>query len=96
MVPGEYTEVAQGNVIINTENVTLKNTKISGDLIIGDGTANSDITLDQLTISGRLVVRGGGSNCHVKSSNASTFPHSYRETKDSPHSSHDFFLFLFV
>ncbi len=61
-VSGEYTEVAQGNVMINTENVTLKNTKISGDLIVGDGAANSDITLDNVTIGGRLVVRGGGSN----------------------------------
>lgn len=61
-VSGEYTEVAQGNVMINTENVTLKNTKISGDLIIGDGAANSDITIDNVTIGGRLVVRGGGQN----------------------------------
>jgi len=31
--------------MINSENVTLKNTKISGDLIIGDGVANGDTTL---------------------------------------------------
>ncbi len=61
-VSGEYTQVNQGNVMINTENVTLKNTKINGDLIIGEGAANSDITLDKVTISGRLVVRGGGQN----------------------------------
>ncbi len=61
-VSGEYTEVAPGNVMINTENVTLKNTKISGDLIIGEGAGNSDITLDKVNIGGRLVVRGGGQN----------------------------------
>lgn len=57
---GTYTEDMTGNVIINKPDVTLKNMKIDGDLIIGEGVGNGDVTLDNVKLGGRMVVRGGG------------------------------------
>ena len=59
---GEVTQVATGNVMINAPGVTLKNLKVNGDLIIGDGVGDGEATLDSVTVIGRLVIRGGGEN----------------------------------
>ncbi len=59
---GIYTENINGNVMINTPDVTLKGLTVSGDVIIGEGVGNGDVTLDDVFIKGRLVVRGGGEN----------------------------------
>ena len=40
--------------------MTLKDTKIDGDLILGNGAADGKITLSNVKITGRLVVWGGG------------------------------------
>jgi hypothetical protein len=57
-----YTEVAEGNVMINVEDVTLKDVTVKGDLIIGDGVGNGDVVLDGVRVEGRIIVRGGGEN----------------------------------
>jgi hypothetical protein len=62
---GEYTEVADGNVMINAPGVTLKNITVNGDLIIGDGVGDGEVELDNVNVTGRLVVRGGGANSIV-------------------------------
>ncbi len=59
---GEYTEVADGNIMVNVPDVTLKNVTIDGDLIVGDGVGDGDLILDNVTIKGRLLARGGGVN----------------------------------
>lgn len=59
---GEYTEVAEGNVMVNAPGVTLKGLTVKGDLIIGDGVGDGDVTLEDVTVTGRMVVRGGGEN----------------------------------
>ena len=59
---GEYTQVADGNIMVNVPNVTLKNVTITGDLIVGDGVGDGDLILDNVTIKGRLLARGGGAN----------------------------------
>jgi hypothetical protein len=48
--------------MINVPGVTLKDIKITGDLIIGDGVGNGDVTLDGITVTGRTIIRGGGVN----------------------------------
>lgn len=53
---------AAGNVMINVPGVELKNSKISGNLIIGDGIGSGELTLDSVNVSGDTVVRGGGVN----------------------------------
>jgi len=57
---GAYTSVANGNVIVNTPDVVLKDCTVTGDLIIADGVGNGDITLDNVVVEGRMIVRGGG------------------------------------
>ena len=59
---GTYTTVAEGNVMVNVPEVTLKGVNIKGDLIIGDGVGKGSVTLDTVNIDGRLIVRGGGNN----------------------------------
>ena len=59
---GTYTTDFTGNVMINVAGVTLKDLKITGDLIIGDGVGNGDIILDGVTVTGRTIIRGGGVN----------------------------------
>lgn len=60
---GTYSAVsAGGNVLIRTSDVVLKSVTVAGDLIIGDGVGNGDVTLDHVTLEGRLVIRGGGVN----------------------------------
>lgn len=51
-----------GNVVINKPNVTLKDMTIDGNLYIGDGVGDGDITLDSVIVNGTIVVRGGGAN----------------------------------
>lgn len=51
-----------GNLLINKANVTLRNSVIRGDLIIGDGVGSGDVTLDNVDVTGNIVVRGGGTN----------------------------------
>ena len=57
---GTYTSISSGNVIINTPDVTLKDVNLTGDLIIGDGVGDGNVTLVNVNVSGRMVIRGGG------------------------------------
>jgi hypothetical protein len=59
---GEYTEAAEGNVMVNVPGVTLKGLTVKGDLIIGDGVGDGNVILDDVVVTGRLVIRGGGKN----------------------------------
>ncbi|MHC1722138.1 MAG: S-layer homology domain-containing protein [Aminipila sp.] len=54
--------VSSGNVMINVANVTLKDVTINGDLIIGDGVGDGDVTLENVIVTGKTIVRGGGGN----------------------------------
>lgn len=57
---GEYNLEETGNLMINVPGVTLKDSKIKGDLLIGDGLGEGDLILDNVEVTGRLLVRGGG------------------------------------
>ena len=59
---GTYTENVKGNLMVNAPDVILENMKIAGDLIIGDGVGDGDVTLDSVIVTGRTVIRGGGVN----------------------------------
>ncbi|MBR3639455.1 MAG: S-layer homology domain-containing protein, partial [Clostridia bacterium] len=59
---GTFSENVTGNMIVNVPGVTLKNMKVTGDLIVGEGVDNGEITLDNVEVTGRLLVRGGGEN----------------------------------
>ena len=59
---GVYTNVSKDNVVVNVASVTLKDLVVEGDLYIGDGVGNGEVTLDSVTVHGRVVVRGSGLN----------------------------------
>ncbi len=59
---GTYTENTNGNVVINTNDVVLKDTTITGDLIVAAGVGEGDLTLDNVTVEGDIIVEGGGSH----------------------------------
>lgn len=58
--PREVTLNHVGNLMINNPGVVLKNSVISGDLIIGDGVGDGEVTLENVVVKGRLLIRGGG------------------------------------
>ncbi|MEG0035680.1 MAG: S-layer homology domain-containing protein, partial [Oscillospiraceae bacterium] len=62
---GEITSVKDGNVMVNVPGVTLKNLTIKGDLIVGDGVGDGNITLDGVKVSGKTIIRGGGVNSFI-------------------------------
>ncbi len=67
---GEYTSLVDGNIMINVKDVILKDLTLKGDLIIGDGVGDGDLTLDSVEIGGRLVIRGGGENSIIIKGNS--------------------------
>ncbi len=58
-----------GDVTINSRDVTLKNVKITGNLILGEGIGEGDVTLEGVTVEGKTEVKGGGEHSvHFKDS----------------------------
>jgi hypothetical protein len=51
-----------GNLLVRKSGVILKDTTVSGDLVIAHGVADGDVTLDNVKVSGKLAVYGGGSH----------------------------------
>ncbi len=67
---GTVTKNVKGNMIINTSAVTLKKMEVSGDLIIGEGVADGNVSLENVTVKGKLIIRGGGPNSVIINSSA--------------------------
>ncbi len=59
---GTYTNAVDGTVVVNTEDVVLKDTSIAGDLVIAAGVGEGDLTLDNVVVEGEIIVEGGGSH----------------------------------
>ena len=72
-VKGTYDKDIKGSVLIRTDDVTLKDMTVDGDLIVGCGAADGKITLDNVTVKGRLLVWGGGTKA-VYCNNGSQMP----------------------
>ena len=70
---GTYDKDIKGSVLIRSDEVTLKDMTVDGDLIIGCGAADGKITLDNVTVKGRLLVWGGGTKA-VYCNNATQMP----------------------
>ncbi len=56
---GEYTGDLVGNVVINTENVTLKDMTINGDVYLTAGIGDGKVRLENVTVTGTVYVQGG-------------------------------------
>ena len=70
---GTYDKDIKGSVLIRTDDVTLKDMTVDGDLIVGCGAADGKIVLDNVTVKGRLLVWGGGTKA-VYCNNGSQMP----------------------
>ena len=70
---GTYDKDIKGSVLIRTDEVTLQNMTVDGDLIIGCGAASGKIVLDNVTVTGRLLVWGGGTQA-VYCNNGTNMP----------------------
>ncbi|MDD4390093.1 MAG: S-layer homology domain-containing protein, partial [Eubacteriales bacterium] len=67
---GTVKEVANGNVMINVPGVTLDGVTINGNLIIGDGVGDGDVTLNNVKVTGETIVRGAGINSFIIKGNS--------------------------
>lgn len=56
---GTYTTDQNGNVVINTPGVVLKDMTITGNLYLAQGIGTGDVTLDGVTVEGQIFVAGG-------------------------------------
>ena len=70
---GTYDKDIKGSALIRTDEVTLQNMTVDGDLIIGCGAADGKITHDNVTVKGRLLVWGGGTKA-VYCNNGTNMP----------------------
>jgi len=60
-----YTGQIATNLVINTQDVILKDMTIQGNLYITPGVGDGDVLLDNVTIKGKTIIRGGGENSIV-------------------------------
>ena len=59
---GTYTQDYEGSLLVRTDDVVLKDLTVDGDLILGCGAADGEVTLDNVIVTGRVVVWGGGTD----------------------------------
>lgn len=57
--PGTYTGIQPGNVVINEGGVTLKDTKIEGNLYLAEGIGEGEVRLDKVQVTGDVYIYGG-------------------------------------
>lgn len=64
---GTYTTDQAGNVIVNVQDVVLKDMTIKGNLYLAQGINLGDATLENVSVEGTIFVAGGGVNSiHLK------------------------------
>ncbi|URN84102.1 hypothetical protein [Acetobacterium wieringae] len=55
-------DIIENDVTINTPDVVLQNLHIKGNLTIGEGVGEGDVTLNNIIVDGETYIRGGGKN----------------------------------
>ncbi|WP_459954450.1 S-layer homology domain-containing protein, partial [Paenibacillus pini] len=58
--PATGMDMVMGDVIINVAGVTLQNTMVHGNLVLGKDIASGDVTLKNVKVEGTTTVSGGG------------------------------------
>ncbi|MBR5528493.1 MAG: S-layer homology domain-containing protein [Clostridia bacterium] len=56
----------EGEVVLTGDSVILRDTYVTGDLIIGDGAGNTNISLLNVRVDGRIIFRGGAEKVTLK------------------------------
>ncbi len=57
-ITGSYSDNIDGNVVINTSKIVIKNCVINGDLYLSPSIADATVTFDNVTINGSVFVLG--------------------------------------
>lgn len=60
--PGTYEGAVDGNAVVSSSGVTLKDMKINGDLYIMEGVGDGEVFLENVEVTGSVYARGGGAN----------------------------------
>ncbi|MEK4660794.1 carbohydrate binding domain-containing protein [Priestia sp. FSL H7-0729] len=60
--PGIYESRVDGNFIVKSTDVTLKNTLINGNLLLAEGVGEGNVVLQGVTVTGSVIIKGGGSH----------------------------------
>ncbi|MFX3649971.1 MAG: carbohydrate binding domain-containing protein [Paenibacillus sp.] len=60
--PGVYESQVDGNLIVKSTDVTLKNTVINGNLLLAEGIGEGTVVLQGVTVTGSVIIKGGGSH----------------------------------
>ena len=55
-------QVYAKNLVVRKSGVTVKDTTVNSNLIVGQGVGDGEVTLDNVNIGGSLIAYGGGSN----------------------------------
>lgn len=58
--PEEGMVTITGNVTIKAAGVKLQNTRITGQLLLGEGIGNGDVELNNVIVLGKTTIKGGG------------------------------------
>jgi hypothetical protein len=69
--PSTYTHTVDGNLIINSPNVLLKDLTITGNLYLAEGIGDGTIVLDNVHVKGTVYVNGCGENSLLLSNKTS-------------------------
>ncbi len=81
---GTYTVVSNGNVLVNTEDVMLKDTVVNGDIYVASGVNDGELTLDNVKVTGDIIVEGGGINSVKITNGSSANGVKVQKNSDSP------------
>lgn len=57
--PGTYSDIIDGNLVINTSDVVLKSMTVKGNLYLTQGIGSGNVTLQNVTVTGMTVIQGG-------------------------------------
>ena len=60
--PGTYESNVEGNLIVSSTDVTLKNTTVNGNLLLTEAIGEGTVKLDGVTVTGSVIVKGGGNH----------------------------------
>ncbi|PQP81503.1 licheninase [Paenibacillus sp. PCH8] len=68
-VPGTYESRVDGNLILKSTDITLKNTVVNGNLLLAEGIDEGSVVLQGVTVTGSVIIKGGGSHSiHISNS----------------------------